>query len=290
MSIDFVVLRARAKLERMGSRMPSLLGDGFLERARSVSLALLGLSTALGLTLVAIALQQGWSVSPNLPIPDVAGDREAVHRAEVVAGPTGPLAFSEDIAPGDGQAPGPVSAGRRSSADGSGLSAARGIATPAEATPPPAADPPAPQAPEPPGAEPAPVPAPAPEPAPVATTAPEPPAGGPVTSAPNAPSDGKSRSKPRRRTKEERDAEKVVAASGKPAAVVTQEKKVRRDEKGSEAASKGGGHEKPPPASKAEDDAASPPPVPAPSKDPVVEEKHESDRDESASHKDEDKH
>jgi hypothetical protein len=45
-----------------------LFGDGMLERIRSASLAMLGVGTAVVLSLMVFAMQQGWPLAPNVPI------------------------------------------------------------------------------------------------------------------------------------------------------------------------------------------------------------------------------
>jgi hypothetical protein len=67
---------------------PSVLGDGLLERARSTSFALLGLTAAVGLGLVALAVNQSWPLIPGGPIPVPPVERAAVHTATVAARPT----------------------------------------------------------------------------------------------------------------------------------------------------------------------------------------------------------
>lgn len=64
----------------------SVLGRGLLERARSTSLALLGVTTAVGLAIVALALNQGWPVVPGSSIPLIPPRHQAVGEATVAAG------------------------------------------------------------------------------------------------------------------------------------------------------------------------------------------------------------
>jgi hypothetical protein len=85
MALLVFVKRGQSRLRRPAR--PSLLGDGVLDRIRSTSLALLGLSTAVGLGLVAFALQLGWSVAPNLPIPGAPQGKQARVAGAVVAPP-----------------------------------------------------------------------------------------------------------------------------------------------------------------------------------------------------------
>jgi hypothetical protein len=63
----------------------SVLGDGLLERTRSTSLALLGLTAAVGLAMVALALNQGWPLIAGAPIPGFGSERQAVGDAAVAA-------------------------------------------------------------------------------------------------------------------------------------------------------------------------------------------------------------
>ncbi len=62
-----------------------LLGNGLLERTRSTSLALLGLTAAIGLSMVALALNQSWPLIAGAPIPGIGSGRQAVGEAAVVA-------------------------------------------------------------------------------------------------------------------------------------------------------------------------------------------------------------
>jgi hypothetical protein len=57
----------------------SVLGDGLPERLRSTSFALLGITTATGLGMMALALQQGFPLVASGPIPDPPPQREALH-------------------------------------------------------------------------------------------------------------------------------------------------------------------------------------------------------------------
>jgi hypothetical protein len=69
---------------RSGARK-SLLGDGMLERARATSLALLGVTAAIGLAMVALALNQSWPVIPGAPIPGFGDQQQAIGDAAVAA-------------------------------------------------------------------------------------------------------------------------------------------------------------------------------------------------------------
>lgn len=63
------------------ARKPSLLGGGLLERARSTTLALLGMTAAVGLAMVALALNQSWPLIADSPIPGASAGQEAVGKA-----------------------------------------------------------------------------------------------------------------------------------------------------------------------------------------------------------------
>src|SRR3954452_521796 len=63
----------------------SIWGDGLLDRARSTSLALLGLTAAVGLALVAYVAHQGWPLLPGSPIPSITSPHGSVHDAEIAA-------------------------------------------------------------------------------------------------------------------------------------------------------------------------------------------------------------
>ena len=69
------------------TRRPSILGNGLLERMRSTSLALLGFTAAVGLAMMALALNQDWPLVESGPIPGVVGKREAVGASIVAASP-----------------------------------------------------------------------------------------------------------------------------------------------------------------------------------------------------------
>ena len=87
----------------------SVLGDGLLERTRSTSLALLGLTAAIGLTMVALALNQGWPLIAGAPIPGFGSEHQAVGEAAVVAKARGGRAA---ISAAAGQARPGVSSGK----------------------------------------------------------------------------------------------------------------------------------------------------------------------------------
>lgn len=63
----------------------SILGNGLLERVRSTSLALLGATAAVGLAIVAVALNQGWPLVAGSSVPPLPRQARAVGAATVVA-------------------------------------------------------------------------------------------------------------------------------------------------------------------------------------------------------------
>jgi hypothetical protein len=164
---------------------PSLAGNGLPERVRTTTFALLGLTAAAGLGLVAIFSQQGWPLLSPSPIPSPPTAHEAIHPALAVAdraetgfgettvalGPAlrAPAAPSSPIQ-GDGSSAGldarhPVRQGASPGAGGQ----------PQEpASPEPAAPTPAPTAPPAPSAEQAPSSTPVSTPAPAPSSAPKP--------------------------------------------------------------------------------------------------------------------
>jgi len=87
------VLHARGqRLLRRLARI-SVFGDGLLERARSTSFALLGGIAAIGLAIVAFALQLGWPIGADRPLPSAPQKRQAVGAGVAVgAAPSRPVA------------------------------------------------------------------------------------------------------------------------------------------------------------------------------------------------------
>jgi hypothetical protein len=67
---------------------PSLAGTGLTERMRSTTFALLGITAAAGLGMVAIFSQQGWPLLSPSPVPSAPMGQTAVHPA-VTLGPAG---------------------------------------------------------------------------------------------------------------------------------------------------------------------------------------------------------
>ena len=83
--MDVSVLHKYAQRSPRPGLLVRLLGTGMLERARATSLALLGATAAVGLAIVALALNQDWPLLEGSAIP--AAPREEVGRASVVARP-----------------------------------------------------------------------------------------------------------------------------------------------------------------------------------------------------------
>jgi hypothetical protein len=79
-----VLSKHRQRSLRSAARA-SVLGDGLLERTRSTSLALLGVTAAIGLAMVALALNQNWPLIAGAPIPGFGSQHQAVGKAAVVA-------------------------------------------------------------------------------------------------------------------------------------------------------------------------------------------------------------
>jgi hypothetical protein len=75
--------KRRQRLQPTGR--PSVLGDGLLERARATSLALLGLTAAVGLTIVALALNQGWPLVEGSPVTRIASRHQGIAEATVAS-------------------------------------------------------------------------------------------------------------------------------------------------------------------------------------------------------------
>jgi hypothetical protein len=166
-----------------GTRKRSIAGTGLLERLRSTTFALLGVTTALGLALVAVIAQQGFSPLPGLPLPGISSQEGRVGEAQVVARP------ASRPAAGD-RGGGTAAAGSTGAGDGSRPSAPSRLADSRQAGPaaPPA---PAPSGGGAPGQDAPPIPVP---PAPPASESPPAVAAapGPATSPAVAPSSGKS--------------------------------------------------------------------------------------------------
>jgi hypothetical protein len=174
--MDVSVPSKDGQRSRRSAARASVLGDGLLERTRSTSLALLGLTAAIGLAMVALALNQGWPLIAGAPIPGIGGSHQAVGDAVVVAtaGPRGaqPTVLQAGSHAGSARLPG---APTRSGGKGAALAGARspGAAHLVVSSPTPVS--PVAQSPPSGTPEPAPVaPPPAPEPASTSATTTEP--------------------------------------------------------------------------------------------------------------------
>lgn len=158
-------------------RRPSFAGRGLMERTRSTGFALLGITAAMGLGLVALVSQQSWPYLPASPIPEYGGERGRLDSAIAVAPPPAGVGMPASHGPvrkgslDRGTAPAGTNDSRLSRSDqvsvGPDASGPSGHQPSGESTPPPApagpgSSPPVP--PPPPSGAPAP-PAPPPSPA-----------------------------------------------------------------------------------------------------------------------------
>jgi hypothetical protein len=82
-----MVVAVRHELGKLLPRFAkrNLLGDSLLGRARSTSFALLGATAAVGLAVLAIALQEDWPLVPGSPPPRPPARQAAVGGATAVA-------------------------------------------------------------------------------------------------------------------------------------------------------------------------------------------------------------
>ncbi len=83
--MDVSVLSKHRQWSLRSTVRASVLGDGLLVRTRSTVLALLGLTAAIGLAMVALALNQNWPLVAGAPIPGFGNQRQAVGDATVAA-------------------------------------------------------------------------------------------------------------------------------------------------------------------------------------------------------------
>ena len=83
--MDVLVLSKHGQRSLRSAAKAGILGNGLLERVRSTTLALLGATAALGLTMIALALNQGWPLIAGAPIPGFGSEQQAVGKAAVVA-------------------------------------------------------------------------------------------------------------------------------------------------------------------------------------------------------------
>lgn len=122
--------RREKALRRTGAK-PSFAGTGLLERMRSTTFAILGITAAMCLGLVAIVSQQGFPVLPALPIPGLSTEREQVHEGRIAAQrPSPALGTAVEASVVRGAASGGGGEPERSgSSDSSGVSGSRQLAT-----------------------------------------------------------------------------------------------------------------------------------------------------------------
>ena len=113
--MDVAVLYKRAQRWLHGVARPAIFGNGMLERARATSLALLGFTAAVGLSIVALAANQGWPLIAGSSIPTIPPRHASVGPGVVVAGLESSAAQAE-AAPAGGRHP----AGARDAAGHSG--------------------------------------------------------------------------------------------------------------------------------------------------------------------------
>lgn len=83
--MDVSVHYKRGKSWLFSGARKRILGDGILDRARATSLGLLGVTAALGLAMVALALNQNWPLIPGAPIPGFGDRQQAIGDASVAA-------------------------------------------------------------------------------------------------------------------------------------------------------------------------------------------------------------
>jgi hypothetical protein len=91
-------------------RIPSFAGKGLPERMRSTAFALLGLTAAAGLALVAIFAQPGFPLLEPAPLPEEPSPRQSIAQAEELTLDRKPSAFVPAVAP-RAVAPPPASVG-----------------------------------------------------------------------------------------------------------------------------------------------------------------------------------
>jgi hypothetical protein len=111
--MDVKVHSKRGQWRSLSAIRASVLGDGLLVRARSTSLVLLGVTAAVGLAMVALALNQGWPLIAGAPIPGFGDRHEAIGKAAVAASAGAPQNLGAGPAGGSGQPVGsPVRQGK----------------------------------------------------------------------------------------------------------------------------------------------------------------------------------
>jgi hypothetical protein len=125
--MDVLVLYKRGQRSRADGWPGSVLGNGLLERARATSLALLGLTAAVGLAIVALAVNQGWPLVAGSSIPQIPPQHQDVGKARIAPGaPAG----------GSGPETGDAADGSRPAGSSSGAERASGDEAPAAAAEP----------------------------------------------------------------------------------------------------------------------------------------------------------
>jgi hypothetical protein len=101
-------------------RRPSFAGNGLPERMRSVSFALLGLTAAAGLALVAIFAQPSFPLLSPAPLPDEPSAHESIAEAKTLPADHGSASlFTALPAPADPKGPGPTAGDPRGGTSGS---------------------------------------------------------------------------------------------------------------------------------------------------------------------------
>jgi hypothetical protein len=84
--IDVLVHHKRGQRWLRSGPKPNVLGVGILERARATSLALLGATAAVGLAIVAIAVNQEWPLIAGSSVPPIPPRHQNLGEAKVAAG------------------------------------------------------------------------------------------------------------------------------------------------------------------------------------------------------------
>jgi hypothetical protein len=120
---DQVLHRYSNRLSRFGIAH-SVAGDGLLDRMRTTTFALLGITAAVGLAFVALIASQGWPALPLGPIlgprtHEAVGDATAVTGDPAVAGKGGRRAASGSVPGSPGPAGVPNAANSGSAVSGS---------------------------------------------------------------------------------------------------------------------------------------------------------------------------
>jgi hypothetical protein len=93
--VDQVPFRRGQSLSRFAAK-PSFAGRGLVERMRTTAFALLGVTTAMALGLVALASQQSWHYLPVGPLPSYQAQHGKLHSAIAVGSAAAELGTSSD--------------------------------------------------------------------------------------------------------------------------------------------------------------------------------------------------